>query len=481
MSALQVRILIVDDHQELAENLVEILTECFEGVELTCLATRSRDEALAAAQESAFDLALLDLHLPDGSGLALLAELRKLQPFLQVVIITGDATVESAIGALQEGAFGYVLKPFQVPQLIETVRKAIERAKLLSERDELRQQLVQSERLNREVIDRIPAFVIALDPAGNIVVWNQTLEQVTSYTRDEMLGQPGAHLVDHGGPRRLPLKGGGHRSARWQRASVTHSLGDPPVVYAVGVDVTEESEMQRRAMRAERLAAVGTLAAGLAHEVRNPLNSATLQLQLLERRIKKGKVDETALLHVVDVVKDEIERLNHLVSDFLAFAKPQPVVLVPVDLNELVVSVLRLLQVEAEEVGVVLHSELFVSLGPVPLEPARIRQVLVNLLRNAIQAIGTVGGEVTVRTRPARVDACVELEVEDTGPGFPEDSPIFDAFYTTKDKGTGLGLAIVHRIVSEHDGTINVRSVPGKTVFSIQLPQPASPSVVLPA
>lgn len=475
MTLQKAQILIVDDHRELAENLLEILTDCFAEYELKSVATRSRDEALAAARASAFDLALLDLHLPDGSGLTLLSELRSIHPFLQVVIITGDATIESAIGALQEGAFGYVLKPFQVPQLIATVRKAIERAKLLRERDELRQQLVQSERLNREVIDRIPAFVIALDSAGKIVVWNQTLEQVTGYTRLEMLGQPGAHLVDHGGPRRLPLKGGGHRSARWQRASVTHAPGEPPVVYAVGVDVTEESEMQRRAMRAERLAAVGTLAAGLAHEVRNPLNSATLQLQLLERRIKKGKVDAEAFTGIVEVVKDEIERLNHLVSDFLAFAKPQPIVLIPVDLNELVSSVLRLLQVEADEAGVRLQAELHGALGLVPLEPARIRQVLVNLVRNSIQAMSPGTGTVTVRTRPSKAEACVELEVEDTGPGFPEDSPVFDAFYTTKAKGTGLGLAIVHRIVSEHDGTVSVTSVPGKTVFTVGLPQPASP------
>ncbi len=469
-------VLIVDDHKELAENLVDILTDCIDDYAIECSTTRSSDEALSAAANKQFDMALLDLHLPDGSGLQLMAELRRQQPFLQVVVITGDASVESAIGALQEGAFGYVLKPFHAQELVETARSAIERAKLLHEREDLREQLEKSERLSREVIDRVPAFVVALDQDGSIVVWNRTLEEVTGYSQDEMLGRPGDDLVDHGGPRRLPLKGGGHRSVRWQRAIVPQAPGKPPVTYAVGVDVTEESEMQRRAMQAERLAAVGTLAAGLAHEVRNPLNSATLQLQLLERRIQKGKVDEAGLMTVLDVVKNEIERLDRLVNDFLAFAKPRPVALVPTDLNDLIKSVIQLVKVEAAESQVELVADLHESLGPVPVEPQQTRQVVLNLVRNAVEAASVEGGRVTARTRPSETEACVWLEVEDDGPGFSEESPVFDAFYTTKDKGTGLGLAIVHRIVSEHGGTIHVRSEPGRTLFSIKLPQPASPS-----
>ncbi len=465
------RILIVDDHEELAENIVEILDAALDGTEHSCECTRSAEEAIAKAKETDFDLALLDLHLPDGHGLSLLRELRELRAHVQIVIITGDATVESAIGALHEGAFGYVLKPFRAQQLVETAVNAVERSRLLREREVLRRQLEASERRHRDVIDQAPALILALDSVGKIVIWNRQLETVTGFTREEMLGKDGLRIIDHHKPVRLEQKGGGHRSVRWNTSMVAQPGGAPPLCYAVGEDVTEERAMHLRAMRAERLAAVGTLAAGLAHEVRNPLNSATLQLQMLERKLARGTLDEQSLQGTVAVVKSEIERLDALVRDFLAFAKPTPISTKLDDINELVSNVVHLVDVEAANCRVELNADLDANLGRLELDPQAIKQVLLNLIRNAIQAIGS-SGRVCIRTRPSEARASVVLEVEDDGPGFPEDAPVFDAFYTTKDEGTGMGLAIVHKLVSEHGGSIAVDSEPGRTCFRIELPQP---------
>lgn len=468
------RVLVVDDHVALAENVVEILTSADSAADVECVAVRTAEQALAAARARCFELALIDLHLPDAHGLELAEKLQAKCPHVQIVIITGDATVESAIGALDKGAFGYVLKPFRAQQLLETTSRAIDRSRLLSEREHLRAELESSERRNREVIDGVPAFVAALDEAGRIVVWNSQLEKVTGFIRQEMVGVKGEEIVNHGGTLRLPLKGGGHRSARWTLAEVPKVNGGPQITYALGVDVTEESEMQRRTLRAERLAAVGTLAAGLAHEVRNPLNSATLQLQLLERKISKGAMDADAIRGIVQIVRSEIERLEHLVKDFLAFAKPQVFEPRPGDLNRVVDGVLALVAVEANKAHVRLERRLDPYLGQVPLEEQSIKQVLLNLARNAIEALQSQGGgELTVITEPLQDEAAVALHIIDDGPGFDENTPVFDAFYTTKEGGTGLGLAIVHRIVSEHGGTIGVTSRPGRTCFTIHLPQPA--------
>ncbi len=469
------RILIVDDHEELAENIVELLDASLEETELTCERTRNAEEALARAREADFDLALLDLHLPDVNGIALLRQLRDLRPFVQVAIITGDASVESAISALQEGAFGYLLKPFRAQQLVETAVNAVEHSRLLREREALRKQLEASEHRHREVIDQAPALILGLDSDNKIVIWNRQLEAVTGFTREEMLGKDGLRIVDHHKPVRLEQKGGGHRSVRWTTAMVEQAGGGPQLCYAVGEDITEERAMHLRAMRAERLAAIGTLAAGLAHEVRNPLNSATLQLQMLERKIARGTLDEHSLLGTVAVVKDEIERLDALVSDFLAFAKPTPITTSPHDLNELVRSVVHLVQVEAADCRVELNADLDTSLGLVELDPQAIKQVLLNLIRNSLQAIGA-RGTIQIRTRPSEKRATAILEVQDDGPGFPEDAPVFDAFYTTKEEGTGMGLAIVHKLVSDHGGTVAVESCPGLTCFRIELPQPESTS-----
>jgi signal transduction histidine kinase len=469
------RVLVVDDHAAFAENVVDILSSAAHDVVLRCSAVRSALQALAAATSESFELALIDLHLPDAHGLDLAQQLKAICPYIQIVIITGDATIESAIGALDQGAFGYVLKPFRPQQLVETALRAVERARLLREREQLRTELERSERRNRDVIDGVPAFVTALDQAGRIVVWNSQLEKVSGFTRQEMLGTKGDSLVANGGTLRLPLKGGGHRSVRWTLAKIPESQDGPAVTYALGVDVTEESEMLQRTLRAERLAAVGTLATGLAHEVRNPLNSATLQLQLLERKLAKGTVDVDGVSAIAHIVRDELERLERLVKDFLSFAKPQVLEPKPGNLNGVVDLVLALLDVEIKKAHVHVERRLDSNLGLVPIEEQSFKQVLLNLMRNSIEAMhASREGKLTVVTQPVPDAAAVELCVVDNGPGFDATAPVFDAFYTTKEGGTGLGLAIVHRIVTEHGGTVNVVSKPGHTCFSIRLPQPAA-------
>ncbi|HEX2657303.1 MAG TPA: ATP-binding protein, partial [Polyangia bacterium] len=327
-----------------------------------------------------------------------------------------------------------------------------------------------------------PALVLALDPQGRIALWNRRLEETTGFGRDEMVGTPGEALIGEGGVRALATKSGGERLVRWERARVAAaseaesnrplSVEDDPAsklawTYAVGTDVTAEEEMRRRTLRAERLAAVGTMAAGLAHEVRNPLNSAALQLEVLRRRLAKGDARPETIDPVAALVQDEIRRLEHLVDDFLSFARPRPLELKPTSLADLCKDTLAFFEPEAVAHQVTVSLDLPAKLPPIQVDPERMRQVLQNLIRNALEAMGT-SGRLTVRLR--RVASAVELDVEDTGPGFGEDTPVFDAFFTTKIQGTGLGLSIVHRIVSDHGGSVRVRSRPGCTCFTLSLP-----------
>lgn len=468
----EAQVLIVDDHRDIAENLCEILDDLEEG-HVRCHIAVDAQRAIEVAGKTDLSLAIVDLHLPDGRGTDLIARLRQYAPFVQVVIITGDTAIEGAVMAVREGSFGYLLKPFQPRELMDTARRAIAQSRLFREREELRVELEHSERRHREVIEAVPAFVLGLDEAGGIALWNRRLEETTEYSREEMLGQSGSVLVGAAGEvRRLPLKRGGHRLVRWQTAQVP-AARDGALTYALGVDVTDEREMLRRTLRAERLAAVGTLAAGLAHEVRNPLNSALLQLEVLERRIERGERELGELMPVTDVIKQEIKRLERLVGDFLAFAQPRPLALEATDLNDFVRASLELVRPEAESRSVALAVELDDAAGTLELEPERFRQVLFNLFRNAFDAMQG-GGTLTVRTHAVDEHGNVRLDVQDTGEGFPEDAPVFDAFYTTKPGGTGLGLAIVHRIVTQHDGMLQVISRPGQTRFTIALPQKGS-------
>jgi PAS domain S-box-containing protein len=201
---------------------------------------RDRESALALAAAHDFDVALIDVRLPDGDGISLLGPLRAHSPHLQSVMVTGNASVEGAIAAVRGAAFAYVLKPASPPDLLDTTRRALDQAALYRERERLRAQLERSEQMHRELVESVPAFVLALDEAGRITTWNRELERVTGHPRANMLGTDGHALVGPDGRQvDLPLAAGGKRKVRWRR-SETQGRDGRKTVYAVGIDVTDE-------------------------------------------------------------------------------------------------------------------------------------------------------------------------------------------------------------------------------------------------
>jgi signal transduction histidine kinase len=318
------------------------------------------------------------------------------------------------------------------------------------------------------LLQAVPAFVIALDAGGRIAFWNRCLEEATGFTADEMRGKDGRPWLETTGPARLPTKDGNEIVVDWRRARVA---GPEGWTYAVGVDVTGGQQLQRRALRAERLAAVGRMVTGFAHEVRNPLNAALLQLALLGRRIERGESAPDAVRPLLGTVQSELQRIDRLVNDFLAFAQPRPPLHEPVDPADRLRAVVEALKPAAEAAGVSIELELGPSPPGFKADPERLREALYNLGQNAVEAMAR-GGTLTFRTRLS--GPWLEIDVEDTGAGIADDKHIFDAFYTTKPQGTGLGLTIVHRIVSDHDGHVRVRSRPGSTCFTLALPATGS-------
>jgi signal transduction histidine kinase len=236
--------------------------------------------------------------------------------------------------------------------------------------------------------------------------------------------------------------------------------------------VPGEREKLRQTLQAERLAAVRTLVSGLAHEIRNPLNAAQLQLDVLESRVERGQTDEASLLPVVVTVRDELRRLGNLLNDLLSFARPPALELSRVDLNGLLKELAESERTKADGTGVAVELELDPAAGQVEVDAKRIREAVGNLVENAIEAAGR-GGRVWLRSRAADGDGLVSIEIEDDGPGFPAGAAIFDVFYSTKPEGTGLGLPIAHRTATDHGGTLRGAAAGGRTRFVLKLPRDA--------
>ncbi len=375
--------------------------------------------------------------------------------------------------------------------LLGRVERATQR-----EQEGLRARMDERARMMREALRSAGVAVVCIDGGGRLILANAKTSELTGYAEDELADSDVfALLFGEQAPRirsdliaateggsvdveaELRTRAGKKRLVRW-RGSGYHAEGttESPAVVLFGIDLTHERELERRARQNERLAAAGALAAGLAHEIRNPLNGANLHVSVLDRALARMPGVAAEAREATDVLRAEIRRLGALVTDFLEVARPKPLTRAECDMNDLARSVCSLLAPEALQRHVELRLEPCPFAALTSIDGERVKQVLVNLVRNALEAVKD-GGHVELRVR--RLPHEVEFDVADDGPGIPDpDAPIFDAFYTTKDRGTGLGLSIVQRIVSDHGGDVSFTSAPGATTFTVRLPAPMAQPVL---
>lgn len=507
----------------LARNLRDILEGALE-LDLDVALATDGQSGLAAARRDGFDVAVVDVKLPDGSGVDLIRPLRAASPHGEIVLVTGFATVDTAIAALRAGAFAFILKSFRPEELISAVEQALEKIALKREREEYA-------RRYRAIVEAADVLIVGLDPEGRVVLFNPRAAALTGVDADAAIGRAfGETFVDEADQKRLQQAlsaardgdaaveveiglrdaAGAVRRVRWHLSGVHSDRRPAEIVYGIGIDVTERRALERRAADAEALNAMAPLALGLAHEIRNPLNAAVLELHLLGRAIDRlgdASVREPMRSRVT-IVESEIKRLERLLTDFLELARPRAPQREPVDLARVVGDVIDL---EAEALasrGVAVVRELepgCIALGDVE----KLKQVVLNLVVNALDAMpegGTLrvsvgagspprstppgdGAEAPADSSdpassdPPRSDPArradpgaseVWAAIADTGPGIDPTilAEIFDPFFTTKAAGTGLGLAIVRKLVDQHGGRVLVDTRRGAgTVVRVVLPR----------
>ncbi len=334
-----------------------------------------------------------------------------------------------------------------------------------------------------EVVTSLPVGLIATDNEGMIAFYNSAAEKITGIDLSEARGKdPKTVLPSHFCGLKEALDRGEAISEKEMECEFTEDHFVPVSVSASKIineagqfvgqvlifrDLGEVRRLQDEIRRQEKLAAIGGLAAGVAHEIRNPLSSIKGIASYFKGKFEPESHDQ----EMAGVMIEEVDHLNRVISELLEFARPTELSLELADINSLLKNSVRLIQREATAKDIQIDLTLSKDVMDTHIDPDRLSQCLLNLYINALQSMDK-GGQLSIQSAMSK-DGRVSIQVHDTGAGInPEDlDRIFDPYYTTKPKGTGLGLAIVHKIVEGHDGQIKVRSILGQgSTFTITLP-----------
>lgn len=351
----------------------------------------------------------------------------------------------------------------------------------LSALQQLRSRVATQEQLLAHISREAAEPILGVDPEGRLTSWNHAAERLLGMAASEALGRPLAELAGEGAAGALLEQVARERSVRGLRMAWRGARGDPVQVEVsaallagvggggvalVARDLSAQLEFERQLMRSEKLAVVGSLAAGLAHEIGTPLNVISATAEFLMPEV--GEAQAGRLSEIVA----ETDRISRLVRELLSFARGSGAGRAPVPLPQAVERVVSLLRIPVDRKRVRVEVDLPEALPPVVADHDGLHQVLLNLIVNAVNAVAE-GGRVAVSARPGAAARTVALAIDDDGPGVPEAlrKRIFDPFFTTRAEGTGLGLAVCERVVSSLGGDVAVGTSPlGGARFTVQLP-----------
>ncbi len=562
-------ILVIDDE----ENVRVLLKQALEfGGYKVFVAENGKEGLDIFTGDNGIQVILTDLMMPVMDGLELLEEAHKVDPDIEIVVLTGLGTQESAIEALKKGAYDYLQKPMNMEELFLTVRKAMERHRLSRENQAYQKhleeivekrtaELTETKNFLQSVLDSsLDYAIIAANMNGYISLFNQGAVRMLGYSSEDVRGEHTRSLFPQGddasedGPfgvevRKLKPGEVRHREGivksadgilivvMMSVATLSDQTGKIIGALCIAKDISEQkklehevkkhtenleklveerteelssrnveleqtlkhlSEAQEQLVSSEKLASIGQLAAGVAHEINNPIGFVHSNLSSLRKYVdkvssvlfsmneklandeeiqaqwKKGKVDFILddLGNLLDESIEGTSRVSTIVKDLKNVSNIDRSQIMSTDLEQALDSTLNIVWNEIKYKAEV--EKVYGGIQPIICNPQQVNQVLLNTLVNASHAIDDPPGKIIVRTRDLE-DGKVAVEIEDDGIGMDEEtrSKIFDAFFTTKEigKGTGLGLSISHRIVTEHGGTVEVESELGKgTIFRIILP-----------
>jgi PAS domain S-box-containing protein len=457
-------VLVVDDDPDQRANLCDILE--LDGYHIETAGTVA--EVSARRDWSDVDAVLLDRRLPDGTAEGLLPQLRRRAPHAAVLIITGYSDLQGAIAALRQGAADYILKPINPDALRASLARVAERRRLTQAKE-------RSDTAFRALVEAAPCLILILRSDHTVAYFSPFAEETTGYRAAEVLGKnyldtflcpdcrPGVAenlrralqgVPLRGYERRLLCRDGSQRWVLWNVQGLADYEGGPALLM-VGVDITTLKHAQERTLQAERLAAIGQMMTGLAHESGNALARSQACLEMLVLEIH----DRPEAMDLVARIQKAQDHLRQLYEEVRGYAAPLRLEREPCPLAAVWRQAWTNLAVLRQGRQAQLHEVCDGVDVRAAVDPFRLEQVFRNIFENALAAcrdpvqITIACAETALERQPA-----LRVAVGDNGPGLnPEQQRrIFEPFFTTKTKGTGLGMAIAKRIVEAHGGQIGV-------------------------
>lgn len=495
-------------------------------------------EALEKFKAEKFSVVFMDLTMPGMDGIVTLQEMKKVYPEVAVILLTGHSDVEAVVKAMKAGAFHYVLKPPKVDEIDMLIKQSLEKkelkalvalyetSKVLFSTVKLIELLERVMDLMESVFDMDQASLLLLDSDGKLYIAASRgiAEDIVRTTRLAVGEDVAGRIVELGQgyllvgslenyPELLGIKGDPNISSSivyplicqgkvlgvinlsrkpgkvdfqrsdFQSAGIFASQLSQAIRNAQYCQEIEEKmkqvekaheelqATQDKLVQSENLAAIGRLSAGVAHEINNPLTSMRGYTQLVMMRMCKDSEDYEQL----KIVLDESERCVNIVSDLLTFARQRRLKLQKVDPTDMVRDSMKVLALKFQEARVETNLHLPDSCPSIQADPSQLKQVFLNILSNAVDALSDVNHERRIEVTGSILKDSFRFCVSDNGPGIPKDklALIFEPFFTTKKegRGTGLGLSLSYGIMKQHHGGLSVESEEGKgTQFYVDIP-----------
>jgi two-component system cell cycle sensor histidine kinase/response regulator CckA len=501
------KVLIIDDEPRMCDSLKVLLGR--HGYEAQT--GYSGKEAIECLARDSFDLVLLDIVMPDMTGHQIMDYINSQTPETLVIVMTGHASVDSAVESLRRGAYDYLRKPFDLEQLEKRVKNALNQKRLKKENELINVKLELTEKRCQYLVNASPDIIFTLDHEGKFTFINGAVESLLGYKNDRLIGKHYTSIVFEEDVNRAKnifneRRTGGrattgmelnlkcshkHNGPKRTLAVELKAMGmyDKPVdqkektfmgTYGVARDITDRKRLEAQLLQAQKMEAIGTLAGGIAHDFNNLLMGIQGHTSLMFLDIGSDHPHFEHLKGAEELVK----RGSDLTKQLLGFARGGKYQVRPTDLNELIEKSFEIFGRTKKEIRV--HRKYQKDIWTVEVDRGQIEQVLLNLYVNAWQAMPG-GGDLYLQTENVRLDEryvspfgaksgnYVKVCVTDTGVGMDENTQqrIFEPFFTTKEmgRGTGLGLASAYGIINNHGGIINICSEKGKgTTFDIYLP-----------